>query len=73
MGLGGQGHAAAALPTGNTRYPLYEAGWAPGPVWTGVENLASPSGFDLRTVQPVASRYGLREYIKVICVFVYIV
>ena len=33
-----------------------EAGWAPGPVWTGVENL-HPPGFDPRTVQPVASRY----------------
>jgi len=35
---------------------VQEAGWAPGPVWTGAENLAPP-GFDLRTVQPVASRY----------------
>ena len=35
---------------------LQEAGWAPGPVWTGAENLAPP-GFDPRTVQPVASRY----------------
>jgi hypothetical protein len=34
-----------------------EAGWAPGPVWTGAENLAPPPGFDFRTVQPVASRY----------------
>jgi hypothetical protein len=31
---------------------VQEAGWAPGPVWTGAENIASP-GFDLRTVQPV--------------------
>ena len=30
--------------------------WAPGPVWTGAENLAPPQGFDPRTVQPVASR-----------------
>jgi len=35
---------------------VQEAGWAPGPVWTGAEYLA-PSGFDLQTVQPVASRY----------------
>jgi hypothetical protein len=35
---------------------VQEAGWAPGPVWTVAENLAPP-GFDLRTVQPVASRY----------------
>ena len=33
-----------------------EAGWASGPVWTGVENLAPP-GFDPRTVQPIDSRY----------------
>jgi len=36
---------------------LQEAGWAPGPVWTGVKNLASPPGFDPQTVQTVASRY----------------
>ena len=35
---------------------VQEAGWAPGPVWTGAENLAPP-GFDPRTVQPVANRY----------------
>jgi hypothetical protein len=34
-----------------------EAGWTPGPVWMGAENLAPPPGFDPRTVQPVASRY----------------
>ena len=28
------------LPTGKTRYPfLQEAGWAPGPVWTGGKSL----------------------------------
>ena len=36
---------------------VQEAGWAPGPVWTGAENLAPPPGFDLLTVQPVANRY----------------
>ena len=36
---------------------VQEAGWAPGPVWTGAENLAPSPGFDPRTVQPVASRY----------------
>ena len=34
-----------------------EAGWAPGPVWTGAENLAPSPGFDPGTVQLVASRY----------------
>ena len=38
MGVGGQRHAPATLPPGMTRYP-----WAPGPVWTGAENLA-PNG-----------------------------
>jgi hypothetical protein len=32
---------------------VQEAGWAPGPVWTGTENLAPSPGFDPRTVQPV--------------------
>jgi hypothetical protein len=32
---------------------VQEDGWAPGPVWTGAENLV-PTGFDLRTLQPVA-------------------
>ena len=42
MGLGGQPHGPAALPTGNTRFPfVQEAGWTPWPVWTGVENLAA--------------------------------
>jgi hypothetical protein len=39
---------------------LYEAGWAPGPVWTGGENYFPP-GFDTRTFQPGATRndYGI--------------
>ena len=35
---------------------VQEAGWTPGPVWTGAENLA-PTGIRSRTVQPVGSRY----------------
>jgi hypothetical protein len=35
---------------------VQKAGWAPGPVWTGAENLAS-TGIRPRTDQPVASRY----------------
>ena len=42
---------------GKDPVPLVQkAGWAPGPVRTGAENLAPPV-FDPRTVQPVASRY----------------
>ena len=36
---------------------VQEAGWAPGPVWTGAENLVHTRGFDPWSVQPVASRY----------------
>jgi hypothetical protein len=36
---------------------LQEAGWAPGLIWTGAENLA-PTGIRSQTVQPVASRYN---------------
>jgi hypothetical protein len=35
---------------------VQEAGWAPGPVWMCVKNLAPP-GFDPQTIQAVASRY----------------
>jgi len=34
---------------------VQEAGWAPGPVWMGAENLA-PLGFD-PWIHPVASHY----------------
>jgi hypothetical protein len=45
MGVGGQRHAPAALPPGKTLYPLYRRlGWPPGPVWTGAEKLAPPTG-----------------------------
>ena len=44
MGVGGQRHALAALPPGKDPVPIVqEAGWAPGPVWMGAENLA-PTG-----------------------------
>ena len=58
MGVGGQRHVPAALPPMKDPVPtVQEAGWAPGPVWTGAENLATPPGFDPRTVQSVAGRY----------------
>jgi hypothetical protein len=38
---GGQSHAPAALPPVKDPVPIVqEAGWAPGQVWTGAENLA---------------------------------
>ena len=42
---------------GNALVPtVWEAGWAPGLVWTGVE-ISPPPGFDPWTVQSVASHY----------------
>jgi len=41
MGVGGQHHVPAASVPGKDLVPtLQEAGWAPGPVWTGAENIA---------------------------------
>jgi hypothetical protein len=57
MGVGGQRHAPAALPTGKTRYLLYRRLGGlqdrSGQVW----KISPPPGFDPRTVKPVASRY----------------
>jgi len=37
----GQRHAPAAFTPGKDPVPIVqEAGWTPGPVWTGAENLA---------------------------------
>jgi hypothetical protein len=39
--MGGQRHVLADLPLRTTIVPIVqEAGWVPGPVWTGAENLA---------------------------------
>ena len=40
---------------------VQEAGWAPGPVWTGAENLV-PTGIRSRTVQSVAQLLYLLSY-----------
>jgi hypothetical protein len=57
-GVRGQRHVPAVLYPGKDPLPIVqEAGWVPGPVWTGAENLA-PTGFDPRTVRPLASRYN---------------
>jgi hypothetical protein len=40
-----------------------EAGWAPGLLWTGGENIAS-LGFDPQTVQPVEIRIGLVHSVR---------
>ena len=42
MGVGGQRHTSGRFNPGKDPVPiLQEAGWAPGPVWTAAENLAS--------------------------------
>ena len=41
-GEGSASRPGRSLPAGKDPVPIVqEAGWAPGPVWTGVENLAS--------------------------------
>ena len=58
MGMGVQRHAPAAFTPWKDAVPrVQEAGWAPGAVWIGAENLAPPPGFDPRTFQLAASRY----------------
>ena len=48
MGVGSQRHAPAIFTPGKDPLPIVqEAGWPPGSVWTGAENLA-PAGFDPR-------------------------
>ena len=78
-GLRDKRHALAALYPGKDPVPiLQEAGWARGSVCTGAENLAH-TGFDPRTVQPVASRYTdwatrptiIRRYTVCVCVYIY--
>jgi hypothetical protein len=58
---GGQRHAPAALPPTRESVPLEQkAGWAPGPVLTGLGDDKvpfPPQKFEPRTVQPVASRH----------------
>ena len=57
MGAGDQRHVPAALPPGETRYPLHrKLGGSEGPSgW--VREISPTPGFDPRTVQPVSSRY----------------
>ena len=57
MGVGGQGHAPAALPPGKIPYPLYRKLGGPQSRSGRVRNISPPPGIDPRTVQPVASRY----------------
>jgi len=56
-GVGGQCHAPAALPPGKTRYPLCMRLVGPQGRYGRVRKNSPAPGFDLRTVQHVASRY----------------
>jgi hypothetical protein len=61
MRVGGQRHVSAALPLGE-RDPvtiLQEAGWTPGPVWTGAENLPPPHPTGIRSPDRAARRASL--------------
>ena len=70
--VGGQRHASADLPAGNTRYPLYkEAGWAPGSVWTGAENVAPTGIRSLHRPARSESLYRLKTFITVSYVMLY--
>ena len=45
MRVGGQHHAPGRFTPGKEPVPIVQvAGWAPGQVWTGAENLASLTG-----------------------------
>ena len=54
--MGSQHHAPAALPPGKSRYPLCRRLGGPQNRSGRVRKISPPLGFDLRTVQPVASR-----------------
>ena len=55
--MGDQHHAPAALPPGKTRYPLYRRLGGPQGRSGRVRKFSPQTGFDPRTVQPVASGY----------------
>ena len=55
--VGGQRHAPAALPPGNTRYPLCRGLGGPQGRSGQVRKISPPPRFDPRAMQFVASRY----------------
>jgi hypothetical protein len=57
MGVGVQRHASGTLPPGKTRYPFYRRRGVPQGRSGRVRKISPPTGFDPRTVQPVAIRY----------------
>jgi hypothetical protein len=57
MGVGGQRYTPVALPPGMTPYPLYGGQGGPQGPSGRVLKISPQPGFDLRTIQLVASRY----------------
>ena len=57
MWVGGQRHTQGALLPGMTRYPLHTRLGGPQRRSGREEKNSLPPGLDLRTVQPVASRF----------------
>jgi hypothetical protein len=57
MWEGGQRHAPAVLPPGKIRHPLHRRLGGPQGWSVQVQKIVPATGFDSRTVQPVASRY----------------
>ena len=57
MVVGSERHAAAALPPGKTRHPLYRRLGGPQGRSGQVRKTSPPPAFDPWTVQPVASCY----------------
>jgi len=57
VGVGGQRHALAVLPTGKTRFPLYMILDGPQSRSERLRKVFPPLEFDPRTVQPIANRY----------------
>jgi hypothetical protein len=55
--MGAQRHKMAALLPGKSRYPLYRGLGRPQRRSRRMQEISSRPGFDLRTVQYVASRY----------------
>ena len=57
-GEGSASRPGRSLPHGKNPVPIVEeAGWAPRAGLGQVRKISPPTGFDPRTVQPVASRY----------------
>jgi len=56
MGLVGERHHTAALPLGETRYPLYRRLCGPQRRSGRLRKISPTPAFDSRTLQPVASR-----------------